>query len=101
MSLLSEHLPHAEGEPQSAPDDLAVAPHSGWLLLAIPVCLVLAGIELRRALDGHDRAWVYAFEWPTFAGWFYYMYRKLSRHEPMFTPYRAEDYADQDPEDNE
>ncbi|MCW2523557.1 MAG: hypothetical protein JWO63_1892 [Frankiales bacterium] len=37
------------------------------LLLAGGGCLAAGWFEWTRALDGHEVAWVYAFEWPFFA----------------------------------
>ena len=79
------------------PPDDGAPPHTAWLLPAIPVCLLLAGIEFNRALGGHARAWVYVFEWPVFAAFFYYIYGKLKRNEPIFKPYRPEDYPEDEP----
>jgi hypothetical protein len=39
----------------------------GPLVVGLPGCLLAGWIELTRALDGHQIAWVYAFEWPFFA----------------------------------
>jgi hypothetical protein len=93
---LSEQPP-AWGPDDGPPLDDGEPPRSAWLLPAIPVCLLLGIIELNRAIDGHARAWAYAVEWPMFAGLFYYVYRKLKRNEPIFKPYRPEDYPEDEP----
>lgn len=36
------------------------------LLFALPGCLAAGWFELTRAMNGHQIAWVYAFEWPLF-----------------------------------
>ena len=89
--------PPAGGPDDGPPADDGEPPRSGWLLPAIPVCLLLGGIELNRALDGHTRAWTYAVEWPLFAGLFYFVYKKLKRNEPIFKAYRPEDYPEDEP----
>ncbi|GAA1236454.1 hypothetical protein [Oryzihumus leptocrescens] len=45
--------------------------------VAIPACLAAAVFELGRALAGNELSWVYAFEWPLFAAFGVYMWRKL------------------------
>jgi hypothetical protein len=37
------------------------------LLLGLALCGIASWIEWRRALQGHQLAWAYAFEWPLFA----------------------------------
>ena len=75
-------------------------PNRKWVLLAIPVCVLLAVIELLRALGGNGRSWAYTLEWPFFAGFIGYMYWKLGQplsswvDEPT-TPSTAE--AEQQP----
>ncbi len=92
MKPLSDQRSTPEFAEVPPPDDGTSMFRSSWLLVAIPVCLVLGGVELARALGGHGRAWVYAVEWPAFAVWFYYIYSKLKQNEPIFKPYRPEDY---------
>ena len=49
------------------------------LSVIIPFCLWAGWFEFHRAQEGHWRAWVYAFEWPFFAGVAIYMYRRFLR----------------------
>jgi hypothetical protein len=51
----------------------------GTLYTVIPLCLIVGWYEFGRAQEGHWRAWVYAFEWPFFAGVSIYMYRRIMR----------------------
>lgn len=74
-------------------------PPRRWLLIGVPICLALGVVEFNRALDGNLRAWVYTFEWPAIAGCIYFMYRKIRSGEPVFKPYRPEDY-EEDPRDS-
>jgi hypothetical protein len=37
------------------------------LVFGLALCGIASWIEWRRALDGHQLAWAYAFEWPFFA----------------------------------
>jgi len=39
----------------------------GILIAGLTLCVVASYLEWSRALDGHNIAWVYAFEWPLFA----------------------------------
>ena len=65
-------------EPESAAQkNPATDPKRKWLLLGIPLCVVLAIVELGRAFAGNRRSWVYVFEWPFFALFIGYMYWKL------------------------
>ena len=45
-----------------------------YLLYFIPICLVMAVVQIVRAIGGNDRSWVYVFEWPFFAIFIFYMY---------------------------
>ncbi|MEI7549549.1 MAG: hypothetical protein WCJ91_03645 [Actinomycetes bacterium] len=66
-------------EPERAPlKSAANDPKRKWLLLGIPLCVVLAIVELGRAFSGNRRSWVYVFEWPFFAIFIGYMYWKLT-----------------------
>ncbi|CAN5684034.1 hypothetical protein BH10ACT8_BH10ACT8_17670 [soil metagenome] len=47
------------------------------LVLGVGVCLFAGWFELTRALDGHQIAWVYVFEWPFFAVIGCYMWWRL------------------------
>mgnify|MGYP006283893515 CR=1 FL=1 len=82
-------------EPELPPaPDSTPTPKRRWLLLGVPLCLVLGWIEYQRALGGNDRSWVYTFEWPAFALCIAYMYFKIRRNEPIFKPYRPEDFEE-------
>lgn len=77
------------------------APDRKWVLIAIPVCVLLAVIELLRALGGNGRSWAYTLEWPFFAGFIGYMYWKLGQPEPSWddepttpSPMDAEQHPD-------
>ncbi|HZT64569.1 MAG TPA: hypothetical protein VFA11_02155 [Acidimicrobiales bacterium] len=58
----------------SAPQAVALHVTFGTLILAF---LGLAWWQVDRALSGNTLSWVYAFEWPFFAGYAVYMWRKL------------------------
>lgn len=60
------------------------------LLYAIPFCVVMAVIELNRAIGGNQRSIAYTIEWPFFGVFIYYMYWKLSQPQP--------DYSEEDEE---
>jgi hypothetical protein len=51
----------------------------GTLCTVIPLCLLTGWYEFGRAKEGQWRAWVYAFEWPFFAGVSIYMFRRIMR----------------------
>jgi hypothetical protein len=53
-----------------------------YLLYFIPICLVMAVVQIVRAFGGNSRSWVYVFEWPFFAIFLYYMYWKLGQPMP-------------------
>lgn len=66
----------------------AAMPPGGWwsrearrlhltLLFALPGCLAAGWFELSRAMNGHQIAWVYAFEWPLFGVLGTYMWWRL------------------------
>lgn len=65
------------------PNSVDPLPRRKWLLAGIPFCLVMTVVEVLRAIDGNDRSIAYTFEWPFFAGFLFYMYRKLG--EPLPT----------------
>jgi hypothetical protein len=58
-------------------------------ILGIHVGLVMAQVfcwsgfafELDRAISGNTLSWAYVFEWPIFAGYAIYMWRRLLREE--------------------
>jgi hypothetical protein len=50
--------------------------------LGIVICLLMTAFEFSRAMDGNDRSIAYTFEWPAFAVFIVWMWRKLgSRHD--------------------
>ena len=52
------------------------------LFLSEAICISAFYIELRRALSGNSLSWAYVFEWPLFAAYAIYVWRKLLRGEP-------------------
>lgn len=46
--------------------------------VAVPVCLVAAAIELRRAEGGNTLSWAYVVEWPLIAGYGIYLWVRLA-----------------------
>ncbi len=49
-------------------------------VLGILVCILMTFLELSRAMAGDsDRAWAYVFEWPLFALFIMWIWRKLDR----------------------
>jgi hypothetical protein len=46
-------------------------------VVGVSACVVATWIELSRALDGHQIAWVYSVEWPLFAIMGTYLWWKL------------------------
>ena len=59
-------------------------PRRKWLLAGVPICLVMTVVETIRAFGGHDRSIAYMFEWPFFAGFLIYMYRRLGQPLPVW-----------------
>ena len=53
-----------------------------YLLWGIPICIVMAVLQLLRGLGGNNRSWLYVFEWPFFGVFLYYMYWKLGQPLP-------------------
>ena len=51
------------------------------LALAEAICISAFYVELRRALGGNSLSWAYVFEWPLFAGYAVYMWRRLLNEE--------------------
>ena len=45
--------------------------------IGIVICLAMTALEFSRALDGNDRSLAYTFEWPVFAVFIVWMWRKL------------------------
>lgn len=65
-------------EPQFTP------PKDRWLaivcVLGILICIAMSFVELSRALAGDSaRAWFYTFEWPLFAVFIVWIWRRLER----------------------
>ena len=61
------------------------------LLLAEVICLSAFYIEIRRAIGGNNLSWAYVFEWPIFAGYAVYVWKKLLSDERTPSPDRAPD----------
>lgn len=51
------------------------------LLLAEAICISAFLIEIHRALVGNTLSWAYVFEWPIFAMYAVYLWRKLLHDE--------------------
>jgi hypothetical protein len=51
------------------------------LIVVVPLFLVLAIWQLRRALHGNLLSWAYTFEWPFFAAYATWMWWKLVHEE--------------------
>jgi hypothetical protein len=51
------------------------------LFLAELICIPAFIIEIFRALGGNELSWAYVFEWPLFAVYAVYMWRKMLRQE--------------------
>jgi len=50
--------------------------------IGIVICLLMTAVEFSRAMDGNDRSLAYTIEWPVFAVFIVWMWRKLgSRHD--------------------
>lgn len=49
------------------------------IAIVVPGFLALAWWQLNRALSGNSLSWAYVFEWPAFAGYAIYMWRRLTR----------------------
>ena len=56
------------------------------LLLAEVICLSAFYIEIRRAMGGNHLSWAYVFEWPIFAGYAVYVWKKLLSDERTPSP---------------
>ncbi|MFZ0768879.1 MAG: hypothetical protein WAM64_06615 [Acidimicrobiales bacterium] len=71
--------------------------HMG-LVLAEIICIPAFIIEIFRALGGNELSWAYVFEWPLFAVYAVYMWRKLLRQERgLEAPRRSTKSAEDDP----
>lgn len=55
-------------------------------VLGILICIFMSFVELSRAMAGDNtRAWFYAFEWPLFAVFIAWIWRRLERrHEAEY-----------------
>lgn len=51
------------------------------LFVAEALCVSAFAIELHRAVSGNTLSWAYVFEWPIFAAYALYLWRKLLREE--------------------
>ena len=47
----------------------------------VPGFLALGWWQLSRALSGNSLSWAYTFEWPLFAGYLIWVWRRLLREE--------------------
>ncbi len=56
------------------------------LVLAEAICISAFYVELRRAVGGNSLSWAYVFEWPLFAGYAVYMWKRLLRDEAGASP---------------
>lgn len=50
-------------------------------LLGEAICALAFYVEVRRALGGNTLSWAYVVEWPLFAAYIVYMWRRLLREE--------------------
>ena len=72
------------------------------MLAGVAGCAAATWFEWTRALDGHEIAWVYCFEWPLFAVMGVYVWWKLLHEQPVRDRVarrrRADDAGDDDPD---
>ena len=54
--------------------------HAG-LVFAEVVCVSAFTLEINRALSGNTLSWAYVVEWPVFAAYAFYLWRRLLRDE--------------------
>lgn len=54
--------------------------HAG-LILGETICILAFYVEYRRATGGNTLSWAYVVEWPIFALYIIYMWRRLLREE--------------------
>jgi hypothetical protein len=64
--------------------------------LAVPGFLALGWWQLTRALSGNSLSWAYTFEWPLFAGYLLWVWRRILREERASGPGAAAGAADAD-----
>lgn len=55
------------------------------LVLAEAICISAFYVEIRRATGGNHLSWAYVFEWPIFAGYAVYVWKKLLSDERAAT----------------
>jgi len=69
-----------------------------WIYAGLVFAELLCGaafyIELHRALGGNTLSWAYVVEWPLFAAYALYMWRRLLREERSPGPAPAPDVED-------
>ena len=64
------------------------------------ICCLAFYVEVRRALGGNTLSWAYVVEWPLFAGYIVYMWRRLLREErASFEPSEGPYDTLEEPED--
>ncbi len=56
------------------------------LVLAEAICLSAFYVEIRRAIGGNHLSWAYVFEWPIFAAYAIYVWKKLLSDERPASP---------------
>jgi hypothetical protein len=59
--------------------------HAG-LILGETICILAFYVEFRRATGGNTLSWAYVVEWPIFALYIIYMWRRLLREENTPAP---------------
>ena len=64
------------------------------VLVLVPAFLALGWWQVTRALGGNSLSWAYAFEWPLFAVYLVYMWRRLSRERAPHDSTAADTGAD-------
>lgn len=72
---MSPEPPFAENPPTLPPArDRALAI---CCVVGILLCAAMTVFQFMRASDGNDRSWFYMFEWPVFALFILFVWRKL------------------------
>ena len=61
------------------------------LVLAEAICISAFYVEIRRAIGGNRLSWAYVFEWPIFAAYGVYVWKKLLSDERSQSPQPASD----------
>lgn len=67
------------------------------LLLAEAICVTAFIVEIGRALGGNSLSWAYVFEWPIFALYAVYVWRKLLGEERSTAAEVTGEYEPEDP----